>query len=296
MDPRRLLTLHAVARHGSFSRAAEELRLTQSAVSQQVASLERQLGVQLLQRGRGGVRATPAGDALIAHAAAVSERLQLAGTQLAELAAEEGRRLRVGAFPSALATIVPDAAAALVARTPDLEIQLTEGRLDVLVQGVRDGELHAAVCFQDAAAPRREHPGTRRHDLAGEPMVLALPPRHRLARRKRIPLTELAGDAWTAPSRDGLIVRACREAGFEPAINIITSDPLAARAVVRAGLAVTMTPRLLAAEFHGVSILTVDGDTPRRDLYALLPDAGARATEQAFLDELTQAMPPPGQE
>jgi DNA-binding transcriptional LysR family regulator len=290
MDPRRLLTLHAVARHASFSRAAEELMLTQSAVSQHVAALERQVGVQLLHRGRGGVRPTPAGEALLAHAAALDERLRLAGTQLAELAAEESRKLRVGAFPSALATIVPDAAAALVARTPELEIQLTEGRLDELVKGVRDGELHTAVCFQDAAAPRRKHPGTRRHDLAGEPMVLALPPKHRLARRKRIALTELAGDAWTAPSRDGIIVRACRAAGFEPSLNIITGDPLAIRAVVRAGLAVTMTPRLLAAQLHGVRILTVDGPAPRRDLYALLPDAGARSTEQAFLDQLKQAM------
>jgi DNA-binding transcriptional LysR family regulator len=289
MDPRRLLTLHEVARHGSFSRAAEELALTQSAVSQQVAALERQLGVQLLHRGRGGVRPTPAGDALLAHAAAFSERLRLAATQLAELAGEEGRRLRVGAFPSALATIVPDAAAALVARTPDLEIRLTEGRLDELVKGVRDGALHVAVCFQDAAAPRREHPGTRRHDLADEPMVLALPPQHRLARRRQIGLSELAGDAWTAPSRDGLIVRACRAAGFEPSLQIITGDPLAIRAVVRAGLAVAMTPRLLAAQLHGVRILTLDGDSPRRHLYALLPDAGARATEQAFLDELKRA-------
>ncbi|HEV3377355.1 MAG TPA: LysR family transcriptional regulator [Thermoleophilaceae bacterium] len=288
IDPRRLLTLHAVARHGSFSRAAEELTLTQSAVSQQVAALERQLGVQLLQRGRGGVRPTPAGETLLAHAAALEERLQLAGTQLAELAHEERRKLRVGAAPSALATIVPDAAAALVVRTPDLEVQLTEGRLDELVTGVRDGDLHLAVCFQDAAVPRREHPGTRRHDLADEPMVVAVSPRHRLARRKQIRLAELAGDAWTAPSRDGLIVRACRAAGFEPSLNIISGDPLAIRAVVRAGLAVTMTPRLLAAQLHGVRILTVD-DPPRRDLYALLPDAGARATEQAFLEELKQA-------
>jgi DNA-binding transcriptional LysR family regulator len=290
MDPRRLLTLHAVARHGSFSRAGDELALTQSAVSQQVAALERQLGVQLLHRGRGGVRPTPAGDALLAHAAALEERLRLAGRQLTELAEEQRRKLRVGAFPSALATIVPDAAAALVKRTPDLEVQLTEARLDELAGGVRDGELHVAVSFQDAAAPRREHPGTRRHDLAREPMVVALPPKHRLARRKQIGLAELAGDAWTAPSRDGLIVRACRAAGFEPSLNIITGDPLAIRAVVRAGLAVTMTPRLLAAQLQGVRILTVDEHAPQRDLYALLPDAGARATEQAFLEELEGAM------
>src|SRR5688500_300015 len=104
LDSRRVLTFRAVARERSFSRAAEELRLTQSAVSQQVAALERQLGVRLLHRGRGGVRLTAAGETLLAHASALAERLDLAGAQLAELADEERRELRVGAFPSALAT------------------------------------------------------------------------------------------------------------------------------------------------------------------------------------------------
>src|SRR5829696_1942520 len=286
LDPRRLLTLHEVARQRSFSRAAEELSLTQSAISQQVSALERQLGLRLLDRGRGGVRPTAAGEALLAHAQALAERLALAGTQLAELAAEQRRSLRVGAFGSALATVVPRAVAALLARQPDLEVQLAEGRLDDLAVGVREGSLHAAVLFQDAAAPRREHPGTRREDLAEEPMVVALPPRHRLARRAQVALPDLAGDAWTAPSRDGLVVRACRAAGFEPRVIVETADPLAVRAVVRAGLAVTMTPRLVAGELAGVRIAEVEGTAPRRTLYALLPDAGARETERAFVAEL----------
>src|SRR5687768_7054663 len=221
LDPRRLLTFREVAQRRSFSRAAEELLLTQSAVSQQVAALEKQLGVVLLYRGRGGVRPTPAGEALLEHAVALAERLELAGSQLAELAGEERRELRVGAFPSALATIVPAAVARLLAGEPELEIALAEGALDALVTGVRDGGLHAAVCFQDVAALRREHAGTRRHDLFEEPMVLALPPRHRLARRRSIPLAELADDPWLAPSRDGIVVRACRSAGFEPRVAIL---------------------------------------------------------------------------
>jgi DNA-binding transcriptional LysR family regulator len=286
LDPRRLLTLHAVARHRSFSRAAEELSLTQSAVSQQVSALERQLGVRLLERGRGGVRPTAAGDALLAHAQALADRLALAGTQLAELAVQQRRELRVGGFGSALATVVPRAVARLLARNRDLEVRLADAPLEELAARVGSGELHAAVLFQDAAAPRREHPGTRRHDLAEEPMVLALPPRHRLARRSRIALADLAGDAWTAPSRDGLVVRACREAGFEPRVNIVTADPMAVRAVLRAGLAVTLTSRLVADELTGVRIAEVDGRAPRRTIYALLPDAGARETERAFVTEL----------
>lgn len=287
MDPRRMLIFRAVARQQSFSRAAETLSLTQSAVSQQIAALEQQLGVSLMQRGRGGIRLTPAGERLLEHAAALADRVELAGVQLAELAAEEHRKLRIGAFPSALATLVPAAVARLAIRTPHLDVYLHEGRLADLPEGVRSGDLHAAVCFQDATAPRREHEGTRRHDLFDEPMVLALPPRHRLARRKSLSLDALAGDAWIAPSRDGLIARACRQAGFEPNITIQTSDPLAIGAVVRAGLAVTLTPQLLARQLPGVRILAVrPGAPPRRTVYALLPDRGARALDFQLLEEL----------
>ena len=292
IDPRRLLTFRAVALERSFSRAADELSLTQSAVSQQVGALERQLGLELLHRGRGGVRPTPAGETLLEHAVALAERLDLAGAQLAELADDAVRELRVGAFPSALATLVPAAVDRMLAERPELEIRLVQGTLDELAAGVRDGALHAALCFQDAGAPRREHAGTRRHDLAEEPMVVVLPPRHRLARRRRIALADLAGDIWTAPSRDGLIAEACRAAGFEPRIVIVASDALAIRAVVAAGLAVTLTPRRLAAQMHGTHVAPVAGPAPRRALYALLPDAGARPLGLALLRELERAARP----
>ncbi len=291
IDPRLLLTLHAVARIGSFSRAAEELSLTQPAVSQQIAALERQVGVRLMDRGRAGVRLTPAGERLLEHAAALAERLDLAGAQLGDLADEERRRLRIGAFPSALATILPAAVTRLLARDAALEIRLVEGRLDELAVQVRTGELHVALGFQDAAAPRREHDGTRRQDLFEEPMVVALPPRHRLARRRAVRLADLAREAWTAPSRDGIVARACRAAGFEPRITILTSDPLAIRAVVGAGLAVTLTSQLLGPHLQGIAIKSVDGPPPQRAVYALLPDRGTRPIDLALLDELRVADP-----
>jgi len=122
MDPRRLLTFREVANQGSFSRAGEALALTQPAVSQQVASLERQLGVKLLERGPGGPTPTAAGALLLAHADAVADRLAQADEQIAELADAERETLRVGAFPSALATLVPSAVAALRAQEPDAEV------------------------------------------------------------------------------------------------------------------------------------------------------------------------------
>ncbi len=281
-----MLTFREVARQQSFSRAAEALSLTQPAVSQQIAGLEQQLGMSLMHRDRGGVRLTPAGERLLEHAAALADRVELAGVQLAEFATEEHRKLRIGAFPSALATLVPAAVARLVSRMPHLDVGLREGPLVELAEGVRSGELHAAVCFQDATAPRREHEGTRRHELFDEPMMLALPPRHRLARRKSLSLDDLRDESWTAPSRDGLVARACRDAGFEPRITIETSDPLAIGAVVRAGLAVTLTPQLLAGQLQGVRILAVNHTPARRAVYALLPDHGARALDLQLLDEL----------
>ena len=292
IDPRRLLTFREVARRRSFSRAAEALSLTQSAVSQQVAALERQLGTRLLDRRPGGLRLTSTGEQLLEHASAIADRLTLADAQLAEEVAAERRELRIGAFPSALATIVPASVSTLLATAPDLQVSVTEGRTGELARGVRDGSLHLAVAFQDAHEARQEHPGTRRHDLFTEPMVAALPPGHRLRRRDPIALPDLAHDPWTAPSREGLIARACARAGFSPRIAYLSSDPLSIRAIIAAGLAVALTPRLLAAHLQGVHIATVHDQPAQRDVYALLPDTGARTTDEQLIAALTDAARP----
>src|ERR671914_300213 len=171
LEPRRLLTFREVAERRSFSRAAEALALTQPAVSQQVGALERELGAELLGRGPGGLALTEAGELLLEHANALSDRLGLADAQLSELVASAGARLRVGAFPSALASVVPDAIAALRASDPDVVIEARETALADLAAGVLAGDLHAAILFEDAGAEPRAHPGLRRHDLAREPRI-----------------------------------------------------------------------------------------------------------------------------
>jgi DNA-binding transcriptional LysR family regulator len=281
IEPRRLLTLRAVAVHGSFSRAAEALALTQPAVSQQVAALERQLGTRLLDRGPGGPVPTEAGRLLLAHAEAIAGRLDLADRQLAELLERE-QRLRIGAFSSALGVLVPPAIARLRAAMPGVELSAVEGPSDALGERVARGELHVALCFQDTDRPRREPDGTVRQDLGAEPMLAALPADHRLARRRTVQLADLAQDVWTAPSESGLVRRACVDAGFEPAIAFVTPDPLAIRAIVAAGLAVTLVPRLLAGELHGVAVRPLAGEPPRRALYALTAAAGAPPAAGAF--------------
>jgi DNA-binding transcriptional LysR family regulator len=291
LEPRRLLTFREVARHGSFSRAAEALALTQPAVSQQVAALEREVGTPLLDRGPGGLALTETGALLLGHADALSDRLQAADAQLAELAGARAARLAVGAYASALATIVPDAIARWRADEDEAEVAVEVLEVASLdgAAGVRDGRLHVAVCFEDASAPPREHADACRHELALEPMDAAVGPQHPLAGRRRIKLAALAGDTWTAPSREHLVRRACVAAGFEPRIDYVTRDPLAIGGIIRAGLAVSLTPRLLAGRLEGVRTIGLMGDAPSRRLYALTPVVGARPRALRFVAALKAA-------
>jgi DNA-binding transcriptional LysR family regulator len=286
MDPRRLLTFREVARQGSFSRAGEALALTQPAVSQQVSALERQLGVRLLDRGPGGPTPTDAGALLLAHADAVADRLAQADTQLAELASAERETLRVGGFASSLATVIPAALATLREQRPQLQVEAVEASGDELGAMVASGELHAAMCFQDAATPPRRPDGTERHELGTEAMLAMLAPDHPLAGRKRVRLSELAGETWVAPSRTHMIYRACVEAGFEPRIAFVTRDPVGNSQLVARGLAVTLVPELLVGRLPGVAMVPLEGLQPHRALYALTPAAGVRASALAFVAAL----------
>src|SRR4051795_3894577 len=153
LDPRRLLTFREVALRASFSRAAESLALTQPAVSQQVAALEREVGAPLLHRRPGGLTLTDTGALLLAHADALAARLAAVDEQLGELRAARDARPRGGAFPRALSTIVPAAIAARRAVEPDVAFEAGEGSSSEVAAGVRGGGPPVGACSEEAAAP-----------------------------------------------------------------------------------------------------------------------------------------------
>jgi DNA-binding transcriptional LysR family regulator len=169
---------------------------------------------------------------------------------------------------------VPTAIARLRERHPDTRVSVDEGGGDLPAR-VRSGELHLALGFQDSAEARRRPPDLERQDLLQEQFMVALAPDHRLARRPSVRLADLSDDDWTAASTDGLIVRACRAAGFSPNLVSITHDQLAIRALIARGLAVTLAPQLLADAFQDLTLRPIAGTGPARDVYALLPP-GAR--------------------
>src|SRR3954453_13927150 len=150
MDPRRLMTFRAVAHAGSFSRAAEQMSLTQPSVSHQIALLETEIGVRLLDRRRGGLGLTEAGAVLLEHADHVAWRLDLAETQLASLAGQRREQIRVGAFPTALASFMPSAVARLRLAHHDLRVRLGEVTPSSLEARLLGGECDVAVSYQDA--------------------------------------------------------------------------------------------------------------------------------------------------
>src|SRR4051812_20568156 len=289
MDPRRLLTFRAVAHARSFSRAAEGLSLTQPSVSHQIALLETEVGVRLLQRGRGGLRLTRAGDVLLEHADHIAWRLELADTQISALAGQRRESLRLGAFPTALPGLVPSAITRLRRTHGDLRVRLSEVTPSSLEPRLLSGELDVAISYQDTIAERHELPGAERIDLMQDTFLVGLPPEHRLAGTDApISLKQLADDDWIFASTDGFLAQACRDVGFEPHIVATTSEPLATRGLIARGLGVGWIPSLVLDEYSGITIRPVKEAIRRRDIYALLPPGDrhprARQMVQALKD------------
>jgi DNA-binding transcriptional LysR family regulator len=289
MDPRRLLTFRAVAHARSFSRAAEGMSLSQPSVSHQIGLLETEIGIRLLERGRGGLRLTRAGEVLLEHADHVGWRLQLADTQIAALAGRRRENVRLGAFPTALAGFVPSAITRLRLAHRHLRVLLSEVTPSTLEPRLLSGELDIAISYQDSTAERHELEGVERIDLMQDTFLIGLPPEHRLARTDApVSLTQLADDNWIFASTEGFLVQACHDVGFDPHILATTSEPLATRGLIARGLGVGWVPRLLVDEYSGIAIRPVKEAIRQRDIYALLPPGDRHPRARQVVDALVE--------
>jgi DNA-binding transcriptional LysR family regulator len=253
-------------------------------VSQQIAALEREVGAPLLDRGPGGLTLTETGQLLLGHADALASRLDAADAQLAELRAGARGPARDRAYASALATIVPTRSPA-GGRGGRREVAVEASRWP---RSTRRRPSATGGCTSPCASrtPRRRRASTptrRGHELADEPMDAAVGPDHPLAGRRPDRALGARRRHVDAPSRDHLVHRACVAAGFEPRIAYVTRDPLAIGGLIRAGLAVSLTPRLLAGRLEDVRTIALTGDAPSRRLYALTPAVGARPRALRFV-------------
>jgi DNA-binding transcriptional LysR family regulator len=294
MDTGLLTTFRQVARLGSITAAADALGYTQSAVSRQVAALEDELGARLFDRLPRGVRATEHGRALLAHAEAVLMRLDDARRELEAIDRLELGRLRVGAFPTAMAELVPSALAEFRERHPGVELTLSEGTTPRQLRRLEDGEIDVAVISAFPDQPR--DPDLMLVRLLDDRMLLALERGHRLAGRRRVRLIDVAHESWIGAdsSDDGYILGPGRAAigggALDPRLRI--HEWTAKLGLVAAGLGVTLVPSLARSAVRpDVALVALHPrDVPPRSVYA----AGARDIEPsraavAFIDALRRA-------
>lgn len=295
LDVRRLRVLSEVAAHGSFSAAAQSLSLTQSAVSQHIAALEREVGMPLVERGTRPVGLTEAGFALSRHATGVFARLDGAEQELAEIAGRRHGRLRFGSFPTALATFVPAAFARFGRRHPEVTLTVVDDHLQGLMPRLDAGELDLALIYDHDALPEIAARDLERVPLLTDRFQAVLPAAHRLARRRRLELADLAEETWIGGAATSawyrIVGAACRSAGFTPAIRFTSDDPVAVQALVAAGLGVAVIPGLaLTRALPDVAVRPLASPAPERRISAARPRDGYRGPAvAAMLDGLRHA-------
>jgi DNA-binding transcriptional LysR family regulator len=290
LDVRRMRVLREVAVRGSFSAAAESLSFTQSAISQQIAALEREAGCTLVQRSARGIRLTEAGEALVRHAEAILARLEEAEAELEAIAGLRGGRLRLASFESAAATLMPPAIAAFRAQHPGVELSLIMCEPEDSAPLLKSGELDVALGFDSRISG--EVDGIARQHLISDPLFLAMPLDHPLAHKRNLRLADLAEDAWIAGATNcecnRLINRACMLAGFEPRIAFETDDYTAMQGFVAAGVGVSLIAELgLTSVREDIVVRSLGRETPVREVYAATAAQAHRTpATQAMLDIL----------
>jgi DNA-binding transcriptional LysR family regulator len=256
-----LRILREIAQAGSFSAAAQSLGYTQSAVSRQVAALERATGRRLFDRSRNGVTLTPAGTRLLATAVRVLDELdatlrELSGAELA------GESVRLGAFATAAAGLVPRALAALA---PQVKVTLREGTTPALTRALRAGTLDLAVIARTPPfrPPDAESPALELTTLSERDLVIGVSTRHPFANAHAIEVQQLTGQVWVA-SRSGsgdTLLGVWPGLAERPDIRYIVRDWLAKLQIVAAGLAITtLAPTTLDVLPEGVKAIAVRGE------------------------------------
>ncbi|MBE9498805.1 MULTISPECIES: LysR family transcriptional regulator [Streptomyces] len=246
-DSRHIKTFHEVVRAGSYSAAARALGYTQPAITQQMKALERSVGTPLFVRVGRRMRLTEAGEALARHSEVILESISTARQQMESLTRLRAGKVTVCAFPSAGATLVPEALAELAAEHPGIRVELQEDEPPESLRRVVRGECDITLAFT--------YPGLREQvpeelveiPLLEDQLTVLLPTGHPMARRRAVQLRELADERWIAGCLRcrANFLHECAELGFAPEIAFTTDDNLVVQSLVAEGLGVAMVPGLV---------------------------------------------------
>lgn len=270
LDLRQLAVLRAIDRTGSLAAAARDLYLSQPTIAHHLDSLERSLGVTLVERGPRGTVLTDIGHVLLGHAEAVLDRLASAENEVRALGALGVATLRVGTFSSAGAGLLPAALAAVQQQT-GVRVELQEAETPQLLDAMAEGTLNAALVYSDPDAPLSAPAGWQVTPLFVDQLLLALPASHHLADQPSVPLGDLAEDGWILarqqddPADLALLAAAARQ-GFVPRVVLRTDDFQVANGFVAAGVGVALIPEIAAEPRPGLVLRPIAGETLARSI------------------------------
>jgi DNA-binding transcriptional LysR family regulator len=297
LDLRRLRLLGELHARGTVAAVADALQYTPSAVSQQLAMLERETGVTLLERAGRGVRLTDPALLLVEHA---SRLLDAAARAEAELAAAVGSvtgRGRIATFQSGALRIVIPAIARLALDAPQLRCELVAAEPEDALPLLALGDIDLMIGDEWQHAPWRMPRGLDHHELLVDPVLLVLPADHPAARRRSraVALADLADATWISGPRglgwNDITERLCLEAGFAPQVRHRSNDAVVAAALVASGSGVALLPRLaLPEDDPRLAVRRVSGARPARTIAAVTRAADAkRPSTRAILGAVRDA-------
>ena len=259
IELKQLQMLQSISQEGTISGAARALGYSQPAISQHVATIERQLETPVLVRGRSGVHLTEAGRALVEAAGPILAQVEQLLSEVAAIAGMRAGKVRVTCFPSAAAVLIPGAFAAVRAAHPGISFVLAERDPEGGMEMLRRGQCDIAITFDYATQgmPQDESrlpllPNEVAVTLLEENMMVALPVQHPQAESRWVDLAALREEEWIAgcPDCRSHLVEACAAVGYHPNITFETDDYIAMQGLVGAGLGIALIPEIVFASGH----------------------------------------------
>ena len=293
----RLQALHAVSTFGSVTGAAEALRLTPSAVSQQLGKLQRDVGQRLIEPYGRGVRLTPAGTLLAQRAHAILSEVENAESELDRQRNHVIGDLEIAGFATAARAILPQTIARLRKQHRQLKLRVSERQPDEAIRLVVAGHLDIALVNDWMNAPLVLPDGVQRVLIMNDPVDLAVPADHPLAGRASVELTELSAEPWITWPYGAIchewLTQTLRQHGLTPEVTHTAEEHQTQLAMVAAGLGIAVMPRLGRGSIEGVSIITLKPAFSRQ-IYAifrtLASERPAIAVSVSAMQEVAQQL------
>jgi DNA-binding transcriptional LysR family regulator len=274
LDVRRLRVLRELAARGTIAATADALGYTAPAVSQQLQALEREAGVQLLERNGRRRQLTPAGEELVARTEGILRELEAAEAAIERTNTHVAGTLRAAAFASAHRTLLPRAIAYLAQAHPDLRVTTRDLEPEESLPALKLGELDLVIAQEYGFAPAPKDPALERTDLLEDIVNLALPADHPLATHQEVDIAALEDEPWIAGATGTfchhVVIHSARQAGYEPRIAHVTNDFQVSYALVAAHAGVALVPELAGPPPPGVVLRPVAGTPPFRRIYAAI--------------------------